>query len=469
MKNKIIQVLHAHQIPLTSKDIAQELGVSMRTVQRYLHNPEFIVVARGVYTLASSSVACLSSSSVASKTAITEAVQEGQKPDTTAILSLIQRLQQDIAREFAQVRKEIKAGQQATHICHACRIAPSSDRHKKEIQKEKIPQTPIKEKNKEKKDIYTYISKKKKNPHSFCHTQEWQEIEQNKALYIKWHPRYSEMYGGASLRIVKATSLEQMRQTRQEFGNMMENYAYNPQLQDWIVHVFQKMMRLYVVPKSVNKREYMAHLLEIVQQYPVIVCVMAIEEHNYQRNEKEVIGNVRSVSLTADGKAFLVQSQGRYGIIQPKPAQKIKEPIPTGGLVMNLVPREEWRQIFNDTWRRHRDFFYDPNMQGVDWDEMKKRRMLMDELGGTALLVLSSTDESYAFVYDRSVDGEALEFEFKDEVLTDTKTGSQWDHLGRCTSGAMSGKQLQHLQCYQQYVRAWSSFHGHTDFYDFNS
>ena len=30
-------------------------------------------------------------------------------------------------------------------------------------------------------------------------------------------------------------------------------------------------------------------------------------------------------------------------------------------------------QIFNDTWRRYRDFFYDPEMQQVDWDEMRER------------------------------------------------------------------------------------------------
>jgi len=38
---------------------------------------------------------------------------------------------------------------------------------------------------------------------------------------------------------------------------------------------------------------------------------------------------------------------------------------------MELVPKEEWRQIFNDTWRRYRDFFYDPQMHGVDWEAMK--------------------------------------------------------------------------------------------------
>ncbi len=40
---------------------------------------------------------------------------------------------------------------------------------------------------------------------------------------------------------------------------------------------------------------------------------------------------------------------------------------------MDLVPREEWRQIFMDTWRRHRDFFYDPNMHGVDWKGLRDR------------------------------------------------------------------------------------------------
>jgi tricorn protease len=32
-----------------------------------------------------------------------------------------------------------------------------------------------------------------------------------------------------------------------------------------------------------------------------------------------------------------------------------------------VVPREEWAQIFNDSWRWYRDFFYDPDMHGHDW------------------------------------------------------------------------------------------------------
>ncbi len=33
----------------------------------------------------------------------------------------------------------------------------------------------------------------------------------------------------------------------------------------------------------------------------------------------------------------------------------------------------EWNQIFNDTWRWYRDFFYDANMHGQDWRDVGER------------------------------------------------------------------------------------------------
>lgn len=92
-----------------------------------------------------------------------------------------------------------------------------------------------------------------------------------------------------------------------------------------------------------------------------------------EREEKTIIEDVRGVVVTADGKQILVRQGNRFGIIKPAPGQKIKDAVPTDGLVMNLIPREEWRQIFKDTWRRHRDFFYDPNMHGLDWDALGER------------------------------------------------------------------------------------------------
>ena len=92
-----------------------------------------------------------------------------------------------------------------------------------------------------------------------------------------------------------------------------------------------------------------------------------------KREDKEVISDVSRVAVTADGKKLLVRSKGKYGVIDPAPRQKIEDAISTSDMSMNLIPREEWRQIFNDTWRRHRDFFYDPGMHGVDWDGLREQ------------------------------------------------------------------------------------------------
>ena len=92
-----------------------------------------------------------------------------------------------------------------------------------------------------------------------------------------------------------------------------------------------------------------------------------------EREDKEIISDVGLFKVSADGKKILVQSSGKYGVVDVKPMQKIDDAVPTGDMSMNLVPKEEWRQIFMDTWRRHRDFFYDPNMHGVDWEQLREQ------------------------------------------------------------------------------------------------
>lgn len=92
-----------------------------------------------------------------------------------------------------------------------------------------------------------------------------------------------------------------------------------------------------------------------------------------EREEKTVLEGLQSAVVSADGKSILVRAAGRFGMIKPAPNQKIKTPISTKGLSMELVPKEEWKQLFHDTWRRHRDFFYDPEMHGLDWEALRDR------------------------------------------------------------------------------------------------
>ncbi|MEM9850845.1 MAG: DUF3179 domain-containing (seleno)protein, partial [Pseudomonadota bacterium] len=105
--------------------------------------------------------------------------------------------------------------------------------------------------------------------------------------------------------------------------------------------------------------------------------------------------------------------------------------------------------------------------RGYDFGQLQSRGMVQDEVGGKPLLVAAESEGFTGFVYDRTVQGEALDFEPDDGGYKDTKTGSHWDKFGRCTQGDLKGEALERVQNYQQFVRSWIEFHSHTTFYSF--
>ena len=92
-----------------------------------------------------------------------------------------------------------------------------------------------------------------------------------------------------------------------------------------------------------------------------------------EKESKSVIDGIGGYMLSADRKKVLVSAMGKLAVSGPSPGQKIEETVPLGEMHMTVVPAEEWKQIFNDVWRFERDYFYDPNMHGVDWNQMRKR------------------------------------------------------------------------------------------------
>jgi len=48
----------------------------------------------------------------------------------------------------------------------------------------------------------------------------------------------------------------------------------------------------------------------------------------------------------------------------------------------------------------------DSQARAYDWNELKKRKLIVDDIGATPTLILCAEDESSAFVYDRTVKGE---------------------------------------------------------------
>jgi tricorn protease len=92
-----------------------------------------------------------------------------------------------------------------------------------------------------------------------------------------------------------------------------------------------------------------------------------------EREEKTVLDDADTFRLTYDGNRLLVVNERRFAIVDLKPAQKMDKPLRTAEMETLVDPRAEWRQMFNDTYRLERDFFYDAGMHGVDWKGLRDR------------------------------------------------------------------------------------------------
>jgi len=91
------------------------------------------------------------------------------------------------------------------------------------------------------------------------------------------------------------------------------------------------------------------------------------------REEKTVLEGVDEYVLAAGGDKVLVRRGEDFAIVDLAPGQKLEKPLRTAELEMTVDPAAEWRQLFDDAWRFERDYFYDPRLHGVDWQEMRER------------------------------------------------------------------------------------------------
>ncbi len=84
--------------------------------------------------------------------------------------------------------------------------------------------------------------------------------------------------------------------------------------------------------------------------------------------------SISGYATSGDGKQVLVRSGGgfaRYNI--GTDAGGSRKEVSTSGLETDRDPRAEWAQIFDEVWRRFRDFFYVENLHGHDWDDLRAR------------------------------------------------------------------------------------------------
>jgi tricorn protease len=95
-----------------------------------------------------------------------------------------------------------------------------------------------------------------------------------------------------------------------------------------------------------------------------------------KRKDESILDGVGDYRVSADTKKLLYRSRDAWSIAALSPTQKVNATegrLATADVEVRIDPRAEWKQIFDEAWRINRDYFYAPNMHGVDWNAMRRK------------------------------------------------------------------------------------------------
>jgi tricorn protease len=94
----------------------------------------------------------------------------------------------------------------------------------------------------------------------------------------------------------------------------------------------------------------------------------ALKMYDLEEKKETELGDYGSFLISADHKKMALNAGDKYSIIDlPKGKINASEFVDLSNMKVWANVKEEWSQIFDESWRQMRDFFYDPNMHGVDW------------------------------------------------------------------------------------------------------
>jgi tricorn protease len=92
-----------------------------------------------------------------------------------------------------------------------------------------------------------------------------------------------------------------------------------------------------------------------------------------KRKFEEVRPGINNFRVSANGEKMLFQQGPAWNMISTTvPTRPGEGVVKTADMEVYVDPRAEWKQMFNEIWRGERDFFYDPNLHGLDIEKAKK-------------------------------------------------------------------------------------------------
>jgi tricorn protease len=85
------------------------------------------------------------------------------------------------------------------------------------------------------------------------------------------------------------------------------------------------------------------------------------------KKAEQVMSGVTAAAISADGEHLIVRTPAQGIMVAEVAHVAAAKALPLSGMTAIVDPRKEWRQIFDEAWLMEKEYFYDPNMHGVDW------------------------------------------------------------------------------------------------------
>jgi tricorn protease len=103
--------------------------------------------------------------------------------------------------------------------------------------------------------------------------------------------------------------------------------------------------------------------------------VMSLEITNEDPKPKVFAEEVSRFELSLDRHKILLPKGDDYYVVDSAKdgPVKLEKSVDLKNWTFSLNPRDERRQMFVESWRLMRDFFYDTNMHGVDWPAVRDK------------------------------------------------------------------------------------------------
>lgn len=96
--------------------------------------------------------------------------------------------------------------------------------------------------------------------------------------------------------------------------------------------------------------------------------------YDLKTDKEKELTECNNYQFSFDNKKMLISKGGKFYIIDKTSSEiKLEKEVDLSNLKLWVDVKKEWTQIYNESWRQMRDFFYVENMHGVDWSDMKAK------------------------------------------------------------------------------------------------